>query len=94
MPCPCGFAAAQCGKAVPFRRSLFLLRLRLVGGVASRNYWLAGKAEPYRTVRRQSRSPLLNGASDHCPLPDFRLPTAHCPLPTVFCIVIDAFPNL
>ncbi len=56
-----GFAAAQCGKASPFRSqpTLFLrLRLRLGGAVSLQ--WtqalLHGKAEPYRTVRRQSRN--------------------------------------
>src|SRR6266516_1186492 len=57
---PCGFAAAQCGKARPFRKT-FTKGLRLClarsGGVASklqRTYH--GKAEPYRTVLRRSRS--------------------------------------
>jgi len=55
----CGSAAARCGKALPYRKVLFSRwRLRLV---ATRRHSLeykissAGKAEPYRTVGRQSR---------------------------------------
>src|SRR6266850_5307141 len=60
-PSASGFAAAQCGKAVPFRKALifFSERLRLAlphGGVASlRHAGSAGEAKPHRTVRRQSR---------------------------------------
>jgi hypothetical protein len=56
-----GLAAAECGKAPPFRQFLFvLLRLRLINRRCSlRLIWrLNGKAElaePYRTVRRPSR---------------------------------------
>src|SRR6266516_3625133 len=56
-----GFDAAQCGKAMPFRKALifFSERLRLElphGGVASlRKAGSAGEAKPHRTVRRQSR---------------------------------------
>jgi hypothetical protein len=53
-----GFAAAQCGKAMPFRsNSDLIMRLRLMIEAKPRNQFfrLHGKAEPYRTVRRQSR---------------------------------------
>src|SRR2546421_1503026 len=55
-----GFAAAQCGKAVPFRKALIFFsgRLRLSqlnGGIASPNGREAlGEAKPHRTVRGQS----------------------------------------
>ncbi len=53
-----GSAAAQCGKAAPFRRCPFSFEAApQMGGVASSHLWrVDGKAEPYRTVRRQSRS--------------------------------------
>jgi len=53
-----GSAAAQCGKATSFRTIYFVLpRLCLGGGVASGiTSDSLGKAEPYRTVRRQSRN--------------------------------------
>jgi len=56
-----GFAAAQCGKALPFRNAAFLFieAMPRKGGIASKfEVPQAGKAEPFRTVRRQSRSPL------------------------------------
>lgn len=53
---------AQCGRALPFRKMLMIemarLRLNLAGRRQSlRSFKLgsAGKAEPYRTVRRRSR---------------------------------------
>jgi hypothetical protein len=55
-PATCGFAAAQCGKALPYRSNLNQpeatprLRRSLKRQTAG-----VGKAEPYRTVRRQSR---------------------------------------
>jgi hypothetical protein len=55
----CGFAALQCGKAVPFRRRLFSCKSRLclrprMGGVASENSMglCSGTAEPYRIGQR------------------------------------------
>ena len=55
-----GSAAAQCGKALPFRR--FALKDQgeaapRPGGIASSSFHQArgGKAKPYRTVLRQSR---------------------------------------
>jgi thiol-disulfide isomerase/thioredoxin len=61
----CGFAAAQCGEAPPFRRDHFdegEAAPRL-GGVASllQSGPGAGKAKPYRTVLRQSRKSILLG---------------------------------
>src|SRR6266850_1473788 len=53
-----GSAAAQCGKALPFRGSSFYKgeAAPRLGGVASLFFGpRAGKAKPYRTVRRQSR---------------------------------------
>ncbi len=53
-----GSAAAQCGKAAPFRRCPFSFEAApQMGGAASSHFWrVAGKAEPYRTVRRPSHS--------------------------------------
>ena len=36
--CACGFAAAQCGKALPFRRLLSFEAAPQLGGVASSNF--------------------------------------------------------
>src|SRR6267142_6172004 len=57
----CGFAAAQCGKAPPYRE----LYVEIIGGFASNTVKaqplpeikgrLAGKAQPFRTGERQSR---------------------------------------
>ena len=52
-----GSAAARCGEAPPHRQPI-LSRLRLDTWRLSLNNFkarLAGKAEPFRTVRRQSR---------------------------------------
>jgi thiol-disulfide isomerase/thioredoxin len=60
----CGSAAAQCGKALPFRRSSFFEREAAprIGGVASSFFKpRVGKAEPYRTVLRQSRKSIRLG---------------------------------
>lgn len=57
-----GFAAAPCGKTLPFRCSSFCEAedAPLLGVVASLFFGLrAGKAKPYRTVLRQSRGILL-----------------------------------
>jgi hypothetical protein len=52
----CGSAAAQGGKAQPFRDYCFLLEATpLRGGAASLMKSSVGRAEPYRTVLRQSR---------------------------------------
>jgi thiol-disulfide isomerase/thioredoxin len=55
----CGSAAAQCGKALPFRRSTFFEgeATPRLGGVASSISLNPsnGKAKPFRTVLRQSR---------------------------------------
>ena len=52
----CGFAAAQCGKALPYRWvSKITGGYASSRGAASRKRASGGKAEPYRTVRRQSR---------------------------------------
>jgi len=55
----CGSAAAQCGKALPFRRSpVSTIRgyASQTGGTASKlSLGRLGKAEPFRTVRRLSR---------------------------------------
>ena len=59
-----GFAAAQCGKALPFRLAHFLIFLRLClrkaeaqpQRILDRRH---GKPEAYRTVLRQSRKNLL-----------------------------------
>jgi hypothetical protein len=57
----CGFAAAQCGKALPYRWVS-----KITGGYASqlrrslkRKRASGGKAEPFRTVLRQSRKTLV-----------------------------------
>jgi hypothetical protein len=59
-PAKCGSAAAQCGKATPYREVIFNCgeaaprpntRRRSLEPYLSRT----GKAEPYRTGRRQSR---------------------------------------
>ena len=51
----CGSAAAQCGKALPFRLPLVVLRLRLNRRRSLPRFLSGnGKAEPYRTVRRHS----------------------------------------
>ena len=56
----CGFAAAPCGKASPYRGRVFNLREASPrgGGVASRRFTEpdSGKAQPYRKVGRPSRS--------------------------------------
>jgi thiol-disulfide isomerase/thioredoxin len=60
----CGSAAAQCGKALPFRRSFFFegeATPRLGGVGASFLKPRVGKAKPYRTVLRQSRRIILLG---------------------------------
>src|SRR5260370_42019178 len=58
-----GSAAAQCGKALPFRCSLFFEEEAAprLGGLASFPHYgrRAGKAKPYRTVRRQSRKTIF-----------------------------------
>src|SRR6266550_500716 len=58
-----GSAAAQCGKALPFRCSLFFEgeAAPRLGGLASFAHYgrRAGKAKPYRTVRRQSRKTIF-----------------------------------
>src|SRR6266567_6695913 len=59
----CGFAAAQCGKAVPFREPYRIAERLCLGRslveakplLESENF-ADGKAQPFRTVRRQSRS--------------------------------------
>jgi thiol-disulfide isomerase/thioredoxin len=59
-----GSAAAQCGKAPPFRRTSFFERevASRPGGVASSFLKpRVGKAKPYRTVLRQSRTRVLLG---------------------------------
>jgi hypothetical protein len=52
-----GFAAAQCGKALPFRSFFFFLEAApRIHEAEPPGSWMAnGKAEPYRTGRRQSR---------------------------------------
>src|SRR6266498_2021584 len=61
----CGFAAAQCGKAPPFRRFFFFFeaapQLEAPPPVILER--LNGKAEPYRTVRRHSRTGSWTSAS-------------------------------
>ena len=59
-----GSAAAQCGKAQPFRCKDYFDQREAAprpGGIASslQRKWPAGKAKPYRTVLRPSRSRLL-----------------------------------
>ncbi len=60
----CGFAAAHCGKALPYRRqSLLNLFLRL-SLRKERGRVPDGKAKPYRTVRRPSRTGSLIGRGE------------------------------
>jgi thiol-disulfide isomerase/thioredoxin len=60
-----GFAAAQCGKALPFRRSSFFEgeAAPRLGGIASSISLRPsnGKAQPYRSVLRQSRKSIFLG---------------------------------
>jgi hypothetical protein len=51
----CGYAAEQCGKAQPFRNN-FLMFLPEAKPQEKGRRASDGKAEPYRTVRRQSRN--------------------------------------
>jgi len=56
----CGFAAAQCGEALPHRcisKIDWRLRLGFMRHSLKKKKWTVGKAEPFRTVRRQSRVP-------------------------------------
>jgi hypothetical protein len=56
----CGLAAAQCGEALPHRcisKIDWRLRLRFMRHSLKKKKWSVGKAEPFRTVRRQSRVP-------------------------------------
>src|SRR2546427_10350544 len=60
----CGSAAAHCGEALPFRCSSFFEgeAMPRLGGVASSFFRpRGGKAEPYRTVLRQSRKGIRLG---------------------------------
>src|SRR5712691_7828532 len=58
---PCGFAAAQCGKALPYRACLLFLSLsreaapRAEAQPPKSIQDVAGKAQPFRTTGRQSR---------------------------------------
>src|SRR5712692_8206052 len=58
-----GSAAAQCGKARPFRHSSFFVgeAVPRLGGGASLFFGpRVGKAKPYRTGRRQSRKIIVS----------------------------------
>jgi hypothetical protein len=59
-----GFAAAQCGKAPPFRPALYFSHEARPQAQPSGILSIDGKAKPYRTVRRQSRSRLLSRIRD------------------------------
>jgi hypothetical protein len=60
----CGCAVAQCGKALPYRpvsKGFLEATPPLLRHSLKEKLDGAGKAEPFRTVRRQSRTHVLSG---------------------------------
>ncbi|HEY0346899.1 MAG TPA: hypothetical protein VGC60_01970, partial [Pyrinomonadaceae bacterium] len=51
----CGFAAAQCGKALPYRQLCFSFAARLSLAAVSQKHRQNGKPKAFRSVLRQSR---------------------------------------